>query len=569
MLPVGAKPSTVGIMGLSNETVSAKQTGMFAPLKEPVFRRIWAASLLSNFGQLILGVGAAWEMTRQTGDAGMVALVQTAMMLPLMLVAVPAGAMADMFDKRKVAMVGLATSAMSAGVLTILAWSGLATPWVLLTFCVLIGAGVAIYSPAWQSSIGEQVGQAQLPAAIALGTINYNVARSIGPAIGGVVVLLAGAQMAFAINAVFYLPLLLAFLFWRRQHVPSRLPPESLDRAIVSGARFVFHSATTRKVLSRAFLFGMVGATASALAPLIAKDMLGGDASVYGILLGASGVGAVAGAFLVGWFHTRLGVEHATRVLMLVAGLAMILVGFSDTLWLTCIGMFIAGGANILTIALFNIAVQMGAPRWVTARALSLFTAALTGGIAIGAALWGIAADAWSVEIAVLASGLGLCAMPLLMIASPLPKNSEAASELAGLHSDPEVGMDLTMRSGPIVIAIEYRVDPDNARPFYDNMLRLQRVRLRNGSFNWSLSRDIANPVVWTERFQFPTWGDYLRTRDRYTQADLQAQLAADAFLVAGSEKIIRRRLERPFGSVRWQSDTPDNRQDAVGYLGP
>jgi MFS family permease len=556
-------------MGQVSETTTVAKTGMFSPLKEPVFRNIWTASLLSNFGQLILGVGVAWEMTRQTGDAAMVALVQTAMMLPLMLVAVPAGAIADMFDKRKIAMAGLGVSAVSAAVLTALAWFGLASPWVLLGFCVLIGAGVALYSPAWQSSIGEQVGADQLPAAIALGTISYNVARSFGPAIGGLVVLIAGAHAAFAMNAVFYLPLLIAFFVWRRQHVPSRLPPERIDRAIVSGARFVFHSATTRKVLSRSFLFGMVGATGSALAPLVAKDLLGGDASVFGILLGASGAGAVVGAFLVGWLHTKLGVEHTTRLLMLVAGGALILIGFSSSLALTCIGMFIAGGANILSIALFNIAVQMGAPRWVTARALSLFSASLTGGIAIGAALWGVVASQTSVEFAVVASGIGLMAMPLLMIAFPLPKNSEIASDMAGLQSDPEVAMDLTMRSGPIVIAIEYQVDPDAARSFYDAMLQLQRVRLRNGSFNWSLSRDIADPVVWTERYQFPTWGDYLRTRDRYTQADLQAQSFADSFTVAGSEKRIRRRLERPFGSVRWQSNTPDTKQETVGYLGP
>ena len=556
-----------------NKTTTAaetsQRTGMFSPLREPVFRNIWTASLLSNFGQLILGVGVAWEMTRQTGDAAMVALVQTAMMLPLMLVAVPAGAIADMFDKRKIAMAGLGVSAVSAAILTALAWFGLASPWVLLGFCVLIGAGVALYSPAWQSSIGEQVGPDQLPAAIALGTISYNVARSFGPAIGGLVVLVAGAHAAFAMNAVFYLPLPIAFFVWRRQHVPSRLPPERIDRAIVSGARFVFHSATTRKVLSRSFLFGMVGATGSALAPLIAKDLLGGDASIFGVLLGASGAGAVVGAFLVGWFHVKLGVEHATRLLMLIAGGALILIGFSSSLMLTCIGMFIAGGANILSIALFNIAVQMGAPRWVTARALSLFSASLTGGIAIGAALWGIVASQTSVEFAVVASGFGLMAMPLLMIAFPLPKNSEIASDMAGLQSDPEVAMELTMRSGPIVIAIEYQVDPDAARFFYDAMLQLQRVRLRNGSFNWSLSRDIADPVVWTERYQVPTWGDYLRTRDRYTQGDLQAQSFADSFTVAGSEKRIRRRLERPFGSVRWQSNTPDNKQETISYVGP
>ena len=208
----------------------AAPTGRFAPLREPTFRRIWTASLVANFGQLILGVGAAWEMTRLTsGAAGMVALVQTALMLPLVLVAVPAGAFADMFDRRRIAMAGLVFSIAAAVLLSALAFAELTTPWLILAFCVLIGAGVALYSPAWQASIGEQVGPEQVPAAVALGTISYNVARSFGPALGGLIVLAAGARTAFAVNAICYLPLLLAFMLWRRPFLPARLPPELSD----------------------------------------------------------------------------------------------------------------------------------------------------------------------------------------------------------------------------------------------------------------------------------------------------------------------------------------------------
>ena len=213
---------------MSDEQASLGRKGSaLAPLREATFRRIWTASLFSNFGQLILGVGAAWEMTRLTnGNPGMVALVQSALMLPLMLVAVPAGALADMFDRRKIALFGLGFSSASGALLTVLASQGLVTPWVLLGFCVLIGAGVALYSPSWQASIGEQVSNDHLPAAISLGTISYNVARSVGPAIGGVVVKSLGAMAAFAINAAFYIPLWIAFFFWNRKHLPSRLPPE-------------------------------------------------------------------------------------------------------------------------------------------------------------------------------------------------------------------------------------------------------------------------------------------------------------------------------------------------------
>lgn len=538
-------------------------------MRERTFRTIWTASLLSNFGQLILGVGAAWEMTRLTPSASMVALVQTAMMLPLMLVALPAGAIADMFDRRKIAMAGLGISIVSASVLTTLAFLGLTSPWVLLGFCSLIGAGVALYAPAWQSSISEQVEPGHLPAAIALGTISYNVARSFGPALGGLIVLAAGAKAAFALNAVFYLPLFFAFFLWKRRHVPSRLPPERIDRAIVSGARYVLHSGSIRAVLTRAFLFGLAGATSAALAPLIAKDLLGGDASVYGLLLGAGGVGAVLGAFLVGWLHDRFGTENATRLLSAIGGLSLILVGFSRSLPLTCFGLFIAGGTSIVTIALFNISVQLAAPRWVTARALSLFSSALTGGIALGAVIWGLVASLWSVDVAIVASGVALLLTPILGILLPLPQTSLADVELVELVNQPEVGMAVTMRSGPVVIEIDYNVDPAQAREFYDAMLQVQRTRLRNGGFNWSISRDIADPAIWTERYQCPTWGDYLRMRDRFTQADIDLHEAARSFDKTAGVLQIRRKLERPFGSVRWKADSPDNQQPTIDYIGP
>lgn len=548
---------------------SVRQGGAFQPLREPVFRRIWSASLLSNFGQLILGVGAAWEMTRMSSSASMVALVQTAMMLPLMLVAVPAGAVADMFDRRRIAMIGLGFSSFCAAILTVLAWLGLTSPWVLLAFCSLIGAGVAFYAPAWQASIPEQVGAEQLPAAVALGTISYNVARSFGPALGGLIVLAAGAQAAFGINAICYLPLLLAFFLWKRKHVPSRLPPERIDRAIVSGVRYAFHAGSIRTVLIRAFLFGLAGASAAALAPLIAKDLLGGNASIYGILLGASGVGAVAGALMVSHLRERFGTQTSTMVMAMLGGLALVLVGFSRSLPLTCLGLFVAGGANILTIALFNVSVQLSAPRWVTARALSLFSSALTGGIAVGAWIWGMVANSWSVDVALVASGIALAVMPALVIGLPLPEAIQSDVEMVELRHLPAVGLALTPRSGPVVIEIDYDVDPARAREFYDAMLKLQRTRLRNGGFNWSLARDIADPSLWTERYQCPTWGDYLRMRDRVTQADLETHTLVRSFHRSDGELRIRRRLERPFGSVRWRADSPDPHQDTVGYMGP
>lgn len=540
-----------------------------APLREPAFFRIWSASILTNFGQLILGVGVAWEMTRLTSTPSMVALVQTAMMLPLMLVALPAGAFADTFDRKKVAMLGLGIAAFFGAALSVLAFMELTTPWLLLTFCSLIGTGVALYSPAWQSSIGEQVKPQDLPAAIALNTISYNVARSFGPAIGGLIVLAAGAQTAFAVNALGYLPLILAFFLWKRVQVPSRLPPERITRAMVSGVRYAFHSNPIRTVLIRTFLFTFAGATATAMAPLVAKDLLGGNASTFGILLGAGGFGAVTGALLINTFRARFGTEKSYFMLAALGGLALIDVGLSRTLPLTCLGMFLAGGAMMLTISLLNISVQLSAPRWVTARALSLFSSLLTGGIAIGAWFWGQVANHWSIDIAIIASGVLMLTLPIFALFLRLPEASQAGAEAVNIEGEPEVGLAITMRSGPIVIEVEYRVEPDDARAYYNAMLEVQKVRLRNGGFNWSISRDIGDPSLWTERFHFPTWGDYLRMRDRFTQADIEAQSAANSLTTDGTISGIRRGLERPFGSVRWKAGTPDPQQESVAYIAP
>src|ERR1700752_762014 len=223
--------------------------GIAAPLRHPTFRRIWLASVLSNFGILIQGVGAAWAMTQMASSADKVALVQTALSLPIMLIAMPAGAIADMYRPRIVALVALCVALSGATTLAVLTWLGLVTPNLLLGLCFAVGSGMALLGPAWQSSVAEQVPAETLPAALALNGISYNIARSIGPAIGGIVVAAAGSESAFALNAILYLPLIAALFLWKRVAEPSRLPPEKLRRAMVSGVRYIGNSPSIKIVL--------------------------------------------------------------------------------------------------------------------------------------------------------------------------------------------------------------------------------------------------------------------------------------------------------------------------------
>jgi predicted MFS family arabinose efflux permease len=474
-----------------------------------------------------------------------------------------------MFDRRSIAMVGLTFATLSAATLTTLAALGLTSPWVLLAFCSLIGAGVALYGPAWQSSVVEQVQPEHLPAAVALGSVSYNIARSFGPAVGGLIVVAAGATAAFAVNALFYLPLLTAFFFWRRKHSASRLPPERIDRAIISGVRYAIHSPPIRIVLIRAFTFGLAAASSSALTPLVARNLLHGNASTYGLLLGATGVGAVIGALLVSEARERLKAEHAVRLCAIVGGLMVVVIGLSRNIALTGAAMLVAGVAYMLLIALLNVGVQLSAPRWVTARAISLFQSSLTGGIAFGAWMWGRVAVEWGVDGALIASGVMIVLTPLIGLILPMPRVSLAAVEMVEMSREPEVALAITARSGPIAIEIDYHVDPAAARQFYEIMLKVERTRLRNGGFDWSISRDVGDLALWTERFHCPTWGDYLRQRSRFTKSDRELQVLADSFHTAGAGRRVRRRLERPFGSVRWRAETPDPHDDSISMYTP
>jgi MFS family permease len=531
--------------------------GVAAPLRHAVFRRIWLASLLSNLGLLIQAVGAAWAMTQMTSSADKVALVQTALMLPVMLISMPAGAIADMYDRRIVSMASLSIALVGATALTVLAWLGLITPTTLLAFCFMVGSGMALFGPAWQSSVSEQVPTETLPSAVALNGISYNIARSFGPAIGGIVVATAGAVAAFAANALLYIPLLVVLFLWRRESEPSRLPRERLNRAIVSGVRYIANSPSIKIVLARTLITGLIGGSVSALMPLVTRDLLHGGAQTYGIMLGAFGMGAVVGALNIGEVRKRLGGEAAIRACALSMAGAIAAVALSHERVLTAAALVVAGAAWMLAVALFNIGVQLSAPRWVAGRSLAAFQASISGGIAIGSWGWGWLTDLAGVEAALLVSAALMLLSPLLGYWLRMPRVG-ARNEDAEMLADPEVQLSLSGRSGPLVVEIEYRIAQDNARAFHNVMQEVQLSRQRNGAYGWSIARDIADPELWTERYHCPTWFDYLRQRSRSTQSERALHQRATDFHVGPDPVRVRRMLERPFGSVRWKEETPD-----------
>lgn len=537
--------------------------GITAPLRYATFRYIWLASLCSNLGILVQGVGAAWTMTEMTSSADEVALVQTALLLPVMLIAMPAGAIADMYDRRIVTLVSLCIAFAGAAVLTSLAWLALVTPNILLAACFAVGTGMALMGPAWQSSVSEQVPLKALPSAVALNGISYNIARSLGPAIGGIVVAASGAVAAFALNALLYLPLILAVFLWKRISEPSRLPPERLSRAIMSGVRYITNSPAIKIVLTRSAVIGVIGGAIIALMPLVARVHLHGGAKTYGIMLSAFGLGAVIGALTVTELRKLMSGEAAIRACSVSMGGAVAAVALSREPVLTAVALVLAGAVWMMAWMIFSIGLQLSAPRWVAGRALAAYQTASSGGIAIGSWAWGHLADTAGVETTLLVSAALLVVSPVLGFWLQMPRII-AREEDTEMLADPEVRLPLTARSGPLVVEIEYRVAQENARAFHNLMQNVQLFRQRNGAYGWTIARDIADPELWTERFHCPTWLDYLRQRNRSTPSERALDRQATAFHLGPEPVRVRRMLERPFGSVRWKEDVPDRAANQV-----
>jgi hypothetical protein len=314
-------------------------------------------------------------------------------------------------------------------------------------------------------------------------------------------------------------------------------------------------------VLTRTLVTGLIGGAISALMPLVARDLLHGGALTYGVMLGAFGVGAVIGALNIGAIRKRMSGEAAIRACALSMGAATAAVALSTHPILTAAALIVAGATWMLSVALFNIGVQLSTPRWVAGRALAAYQASISGGIAIGSWGWGRLTDAAGVEAALLVSGGLMMLSPLLGLWLRMPPVG-ARSEDAEVLADPEVQLSLTPRSGPLVVEIEYRVAQDDARAFHNVMQDVQLSRQRNGAYGWSLARDIADPELWTERYHCPTWLDYLRQRNRPTRSERELHRHASDFHVGPQPVRIRRMLERPFGSVRGKEDIIDHVAD-------
>ncbi|HTU12234.1 MAG TPA: MFS transporter [Allosphingosinicella sp.] len=490
------------------------------PFRIPLYRNVWIANFASQFGGMIQTVGASWMMVSFTASPVMVSLVQASTSLPILAFALIAGALADIFDRRLVMIAAQIFMLAASTLLTLFALFGLLTPWLLLVFTFLIGAGAAFNLPARQASVGEMVPRSLLGPAIAFNSMGFNLSRSAGPALGGAIVALASATAAFAANALSYVGLLVVLLRWRPPAEPRTLPRESLGSAIVAGLRYAAMSPSILSVLARGAAFGLTASALASLLPLIARERLDGSAAVFGLLLGAFGLGAVVGAYFSIALRRKFSAEAIVRLALVLFAAAAACSALSHMLPLTLITQFVAGAGWILVLSTFNTTVQMAAPRWVVARALALYQTVTFGCMALSAWLWGTVAAQHGLVTAVLASSAAVLGCAALGLLFPLPRVEALNLDPLGRWTEPSIPGSIEPKSGPVSISIEYRIREADQAAFLAVMAERRRIRRRDGARRWSLLRSLEDPELWYERYETATWAEYVRHNRRVTHAD-------------------------------------------------
>jgi len=533
----------------------ADRPSVLAPFRHKTFRLLWLATLVSNLGGLVQSVGAGWMMTTLTDSHNMVALVQASTTLPIMVFSIAAGALADNFDRRVVMLIAQAGMMIVSVALAVLTFMGLLTPWLLLGFTFLIGCGTELFNPSWQASMGDIVPRSDLPGAVTLNSMGFNMMRSVGPAVGGLIVALAGAAAAFAVNAVSYLPLIAALWRWQPDRIPRQLPREGFGSAMWAGVRYVSLSPNLMTVLFRGFLFGLSATAVLALLPSVAAEYVGGGALAFGTLLGAFGLGAIGGAFLNGLVRERFSNEVIVRLACIGFALSSAGLGFSRDPLLSHLVLLPAGACWVLALSLFNVSIQLSSPRWVVGRALSLYQTATFGGMAAGSWLWGMSADALGPGAALGLAGASMLACALVGFRLPLPQFNARDLNPLGTFNEPILKLDLRPRSGPIMVMIDYIIDQNDIPRFLQLMAERRQIRIRDGARQWALLRDLEHPEIWTESYHVPTWIDYVRHNLRRTKADAENIELIRALHRGPGVPTVRRMIERQ--TVPLRDDTP------------
>ena len=525
------------------EPAPTARPSIWHALSHRVFLWLSIAALVSNIGTWMQNVGAAWLMTSLSPSPLMVALIQTASSLPILLLALPAGALADIVDRRKVLIVSQALMLAAAGALSWLTIYHLTTPTSLLVLTFALGLGSALNAPAWQAMIPELVPREDLTAAIALGGVNYNAARAVGPALGGLVVAWAGAGATFALNAASFLAVIAVLYRWERVPHSSVLPAERMLGAMRAGLRYVRHAGALRATLIRTAAFTFGGSAVWAVLPLVARFELKLQASGYGLLLACFGTGAILGGACIPRLTQIVSRNTLSGITSAVFALAMLALSRTSSVATAGVIMAIGGAAWTMTMSLLNVAAQLSVPAWVQGRALSCYQIVLQGAMAGGSALWGFAAGALGVRDALLLSAIAIVIGMLAMVRFSLIGEHDLALDPAPHWTMPELSDKLHPDSGPLLVTIEYLIDPARAPEFTRAMQSLRPIRLRDGAIFWGLFFDPSRPGRFIEYFVVESWLEHLRQHERAVMADLEVEQLAKSFHLGASPPLVSHQI--------------------------
>jgi MFS family permease len=508
------------------------------PLRQPVFRALWLAALASNVGTWMHEVGADWLMTSLSSSPLLVSLVEAATSLPVFLLSLAAGALADVVDRRRLLLFTQCWMLVAAAGLGILTLAGGTTPWLLLGFTFLLNIGTALNGPAWQAIVPELVAQDEIPSAVALNSVGFNIARSVGPALGGLIVAYLGSGMVFLLNAAPFLAIIVLLARWRRTSRKSVLPAERVLGGIRAGIRYVRYVTDIRHVLARTGLFIFFASSIWGLVPIVARKNFGLGASGYGVFLACLGAGAVAAASVLQRVRQAVPTDRLLAAGTLVFSGSLVVMAVTTHFAVACLAMASAGAAWTTTLSTFNAIAQLSVSSWVRGRALAVYQIVFFGWMAAGSTIWGAVAAHFSTSVALLLAAVGLATTLAAIKGYPLKLPMGDLSP--AMHwPDPVLAWQPGLSDGPVMVTVEYSVEPPQAEGFLNAMHEIGRRRRRDGAIQWALFHDVAQPNRYVETIIVESWAGELRRHEHVTEEDRAAEERVLSFLASQTPPIV------------------------------